>query len=186
VARFEGGAQGEHKMARALLPVQTTSAHWLAHPAFADAVARFLAREDQGWRSTWTSCRRARRCATTRVETQPRSALGLRRTARAAGLVHHRRELRRLEGLGRRAAVLVGHAEHHVGTGAEALGHGLVQLQRHVHRRWRSATRSGPCRPARCNWPAPAAASKARVATRRGLRAAVMGLLFTGNTESGK
>ena len=48
MARFEGGAQGEHKMARALLPVATTSAHWLAHPAFADAVARFLAREDQG------------------------------------------------------------------------------------------------------------------------------------------
>ena len=46
--RFEGGAQGEHKMARALLPVRTTSAHWLAHPAFADAVARFLEREDQG------------------------------------------------------------------------------------------------------------------------------------------
>ena len=46
--RFEGGAQGEHKMARALLPVKTTSAHWLAHPAFADAVARFLEREDQG------------------------------------------------------------------------------------------------------------------------------------------
>jgi uncharacterized protein len=46
--RFEGGAQGEHKMARALMPVQTTSAHWLAHPAFADAVARFLEREGQG------------------------------------------------------------------------------------------------------------------------------------------
>ena len=46
--RFEGGAQGEHKMARALLPVRTTSAHWLAHPAFADAVARFLDREGQG------------------------------------------------------------------------------------------------------------------------------------------
>jgi enoyl-CoA hydratase/carnithine racemase len=45
VHRFEGGAQGEHKMARALLPVQTTSAHWLAHPAFADAVERFLERE---------------------------------------------------------------------------------------------------------------------------------------------
>ena len=45
VARFEGGAQGEHKMARALLPVATASAHWLAHPAFADAVERFLARE---------------------------------------------------------------------------------------------------------------------------------------------
>jgi hypothetical protein len=39
VRRFEGGAQGEHKMARALLPVRTHSAHWLAHPAFADAVA---------------------------------------------------------------------------------------------------------------------------------------------------
>ena len=43
--RFEGGAQGEHKMARALLPVPTYSAHWLAHPAFADAVNRFLERE---------------------------------------------------------------------------------------------------------------------------------------------
>ena len=46
--RFEGGAQGEHKMARALLPVPTTSAHWLAHPAFSDAVARYLEREGQG------------------------------------------------------------------------------------------------------------------------------------------
>jgi predicted N-acyltransferase len=46
--RFEGGAQGEHKMARALLPVKTTSAHWLAHPAFADAVERYLAREGEG------------------------------------------------------------------------------------------------------------------------------------------
>jgi predicted N-acyltransferase len=45
VLRFEGGAQGEHKMARALLPVNTRSAHWLAHPAFADAVDRFLQRE---------------------------------------------------------------------------------------------------------------------------------------------
>ena len=45
---FEGGAQGEHKMARALLPVKTTSAHWLAHPSFADAVERFLQREGSG------------------------------------------------------------------------------------------------------------------------------------------
>ena len=37
--RFEGGAQGEHKMARGLLPVRTASAHWLAHPQFAQAVA---------------------------------------------------------------------------------------------------------------------------------------------------
>jgi predicted N-acyltransferase len=48
VQRFEGGAQGEHKMARALLPVTTHSAHWLAHPAFADAVDRFLEREEAG------------------------------------------------------------------------------------------------------------------------------------------
>jgi predicted N-acyltransferase len=46
--RFEGGAQGEHKLARALLPVRTGSAHWLAQPAFADAVGRFLEREGAG------------------------------------------------------------------------------------------------------------------------------------------
>ena len=48
VQRFEGGAQGEHKMARALLPTPTHSAHWLAHPDFSDAVERYLARESQG------------------------------------------------------------------------------------------------------------------------------------------
>ena len=46
--RFEGGAQGEHKMARGLLPVQTWSAHWLAHPQFAQAVSDFLEREGAG------------------------------------------------------------------------------------------------------------------------------------------
>ncbi|MFL6664659.1 MAG: GNAT family N-acetyltransferase [Rhizobacter sp.] len=46
--RFEGGAQGEHKMARGLLPVQTWSAHWLAHPQFSAAVADFLEREGAG------------------------------------------------------------------------------------------------------------------------------------------
>lgn len=45
IATFEGGAQGEHKMARGLLPVETSSAHWLAHPRFAAAVEEFLARE---------------------------------------------------------------------------------------------------------------------------------------------
>ena len=48
VQRFEGGAQGEHKMARALMPVQARSAHWLAHPGFSEAVERFLAREGAG------------------------------------------------------------------------------------------------------------------------------------------
>jgi hypothetical protein len=46
--RFEGGAQGEHKMARGLLPVQTFSAHWLAHPEFSRAVADYLEREGAG------------------------------------------------------------------------------------------------------------------------------------------
>jgi len=48
VQRFEGGAQGEHKMARALMPVSTHSAHWLADDRFAQAVANFLDREGQG------------------------------------------------------------------------------------------------------------------------------------------
>ncbi|MBL8310016.1 MAG: N-acetyltransferase [Burkholderiales bacterium] len=46
--RFEGGAQGAHKLARGLLPVTTHSAHWVADRRFADAVAAFLARERAG------------------------------------------------------------------------------------------------------------------------------------------
>jgi hypothetical protein len=42
---FEGGAQGEHKLWRGLLPVEAHSAHWLAHPGFARAVGEFLERE---------------------------------------------------------------------------------------------------------------------------------------------
>lgn len=45
IERFEGGAQGEHKMARGFLPEKTYSAHWLAHPAFADAIEHYLAHE---------------------------------------------------------------------------------------------------------------------------------------------
>jgi predicted N-acyltransferase len=45
---FEGGAQGEHKLFRGLLPVETLSAHWLAHPRFARAVETFLEREGAG------------------------------------------------------------------------------------------------------------------------------------------
>ncbi len=48
IRTFEGGAQGEHKMARGFLPVVTHSAHWLGHPAFANAVEEFLARETRG------------------------------------------------------------------------------------------------------------------------------------------
>jgi predicted N-acyltransferase len=48
IKTFEGGAQGEHKMARGFLPTRTFSAHWLAHPSFADAIERFLEREAGG------------------------------------------------------------------------------------------------------------------------------------------
>jgi predicted N-acyltransferase len=48
LALFEGGAQGEHKLARGFLPERTYSAHWLAHPQFAHAVEDFLNRETRG------------------------------------------------------------------------------------------------------------------------------------------
>lgn len=48
IKRFEAGAQGEHKLARGFLPTPTYSAHWLSHPAFKNAVADFLAREQPG------------------------------------------------------------------------------------------------------------------------------------------
>lgn len=44
---FEAGAQGEHKVARGFLPTLTFSAHALAHPAFRDAIARFVDQEKQ-------------------------------------------------------------------------------------------------------------------------------------------
>jgi len=47
LARFEGGAQGEHKMARGLLPTPTWSAHWIADPRFAAAIEDFLERETE-------------------------------------------------------------------------------------------------------------------------------------------
>jgi len=45
IARFEGGAQGGHKLARGFLPVRTHSLHWIADPDFAEAIAEFLRRE---------------------------------------------------------------------------------------------------------------------------------------------
>jgi predicted N-acyltransferase len=44
-ARFEGGAQGEHKMARGLMPWRTQSAHWIAEPRFAEAIGSHLEHE---------------------------------------------------------------------------------------------------------------------------------------------
>jgi hypothetical protein len=43
--RFEGGAQGEHKMARGLLPQRTRSSHWIADPRFAQAIGHHLEQE---------------------------------------------------------------------------------------------------------------------------------------------
>jgi predicted N-acyltransferase len=45
IPRVEAGAQGEHKIQRGYLPVPTYSAHWIAHPGLARAVAEFLERE---------------------------------------------------------------------------------------------------------------------------------------------
>ena len=42
LAVFEAGAQGEHKISRGFTPVKTFSAHKLKHPAFHQAVERFI------------------------------------------------------------------------------------------------------------------------------------------------
>ena len=45
LARVEAGAQGEHKLARGYLPVETHSLHWIAEPSFRVAVDRYLQAE---------------------------------------------------------------------------------------------------------------------------------------------
>ncbi|MGH8800778.1 MAG: GNAT family N-acetyltransferase, partial [Casimicrobiaceae bacterium] len=45
IMRFEGGAQGAHKLARGLRPVPTRSLHDIADPAFAAAIAEFCTAE---------------------------------------------------------------------------------------------------------------------------------------------
>ena len=45
LATVEAGAQGDHKLARGYLPVQTHSLHWIADQGFSDAVARYLEAE---------------------------------------------------------------------------------------------------------------------------------------------
>jgi predicted N-acyltransferase len=45
--RVEAGAQGEHKLARGYLPVETHSLHWLREPAFRKAVADYLIAESR-------------------------------------------------------------------------------------------------------------------------------------------
>lgn len=45
LALFNPGTQGEHKIARGFEPVTTYSAHYIAEPAFARAIAEFIAQE---------------------------------------------------------------------------------------------------------------------------------------------
>jgi hypothetical protein len=45
--RVEAGAQGEHKLARGYLPVETHSLHWIADTGFRKAVDRYLQAERQ-------------------------------------------------------------------------------------------------------------------------------------------
>ncbi len=47
LARFDSGAQGEHKIARGFEPVTTYSAHWIKDAQFALAIADFLRREQK-------------------------------------------------------------------------------------------------------------------------------------------
>jgi len=48
IQTLEGGAQGEHKMARGFLPKTIQSAHWLADEQFSNAVKLYLKREQAG------------------------------------------------------------------------------------------------------------------------------------------
>ena len=48
ITYFEGGAQGEHKLARGFEPRPTCSYHKIAHPDFEVAIQQFLAREGEG------------------------------------------------------------------------------------------------------------------------------------------
>ena len=48
ITYFEGGAQGEHKLARGFEPRPTCSYHKIAHPDFEKAIKEFLKREADG------------------------------------------------------------------------------------------------------------------------------------------
>jgi predicted N-acyltransferase len=48
LARFDPGAQGEHKIARGFEPVRTRSLHWMGNSPFSDAIRQFVEREQVG------------------------------------------------------------------------------------------------------------------------------------------
>lgn len=57
LAKFDAGAQGEHKIARGFEPVETWSLHWIRHPGFAAAIVDFLERERAHNREYMTAAR---------------------------------------------------------------------------------------------------------------------------------
>lgn len=52
LARVEAGAQGEHKLARGYIPVETYSAHYIADPDLRRAVSDYLAHEREAVRES--------------------------------------------------------------------------------------------------------------------------------------
>lgn len=51
LTRFDGGAQGEHKIARGFEPVITYSNHWIKEPGFRSAIEQFMVQEAAGIRA---------------------------------------------------------------------------------------------------------------------------------------
>jgi uncharacterized protein len=47
LSRFDAGAQGEHKISRGFRPLETYSNHWIAEPAFRDAIGEYLGHESK-------------------------------------------------------------------------------------------------------------------------------------------
>jgi hypothetical protein len=56
LAVFEGGAGGEQKLARGLLPQRTFSAHWIRHRGLASAVGDYIAREARAVEMEMSAC----------------------------------------------------------------------------------------------------------------------------------
>ena len=53
---FEGGAGGEQKLARGLLPQRTYSTHWIRHRGLAHAIGDYIAREAKAVEAEMRAC----------------------------------------------------------------------------------------------------------------------------------
>jgi len=56
LATFEGGAGGEQKLARGLLPRRTFSAHWIRHRGLANAIGDYIEREARAVQAEMHAC----------------------------------------------------------------------------------------------------------------------------------